>query len=277
MKIYSHIKSIVLILALFMGCFDNSTKAQTITYSNDFESYQGFGNIPATFGGGMKVYATHGTSTSKALCINFSQFVSKDSTITPASPILPAGSRFNFDYRYVTYAGGFVSFDYILTSDVLYVYVAPAGSSNFGNPLLTINANNHVNSINFSNQSVDLNSFAGQSVQIKLKGIRGASDDFWLDTDNFTIQSDVTSIATENSKSDCIIYPNPTSEKLSINIPTFKNPVHIEILNVLGATVLKTTLVESNSTIRIDALKKGIYYVKGNVDGKEFIKKLVIN
>jgi hypothetical protein len=264
-------------MALFMVCFHNSTKAQTITYSNDFESYQGFGNIPATFGGGMKVYATHGTSNSKALCINFSQFVSKDSTITPASPILPAGSSFNFDYRYVTYAGGFVSFDYILTSDVLYVYVAPAGSSNFGNPLLTINASNHVNSINFSNQSVDLSSFAGQSVQIKLKGIRGASDDFWLDTDNFTIQSDVTSIAPENSKSDCIIYPNPASEKLSINIPTFKNPVHIEILNVLGATVLKTIIVESNSIIRIDALKKGIYYVKGNVDGKEFIKKFVIN
>ena len=277
MKIYSHIKCFGLSMVLIMICFHNSSKAQTITYSNDFESYQGFGNIPATFGGGMKVYATHGTSTSKGLCINFSQFVSKDSTITPASPILPAGSTFHFDYRYVTYAGGFVSFDYILTTDVLYVYVAPAGSSNFGNPLLTINASNHVNSINFSNQTVDLSNFAGQSVQIKIKGIRGASNDFWLDTDNFSIQSDVTTIAPENSKTECVIYPNPASEKLSINLPSFKNPVSIEILNLLGATVLKTTLLESNSTIRIDALNKGIYYVKGNVEGKEFIQKFVIN
>ena len=277
MKIYFHLKYTLLSIVLIMICFHNSSKAQTITYSNDFESYQGFGNIPATFGGGMKVYATHGTSTSKGLCINFSQFVSKDSTITPASPILPAGSTFHFDYRYVTYAGGFVSFDYILTSDVLYVYVAPAGSSNFGNPLLTINASNHINSINFSNQTVDLSSFAGQSVQIKMKGIRGASNDFWLDTDNFRIQSDITSIAKENSKAECEIYPNPASEKLSINLPAFKNPVSIEILNLLGATVLKTTLFESNSTIRIDALNKGIYYVKGNVEGKEFIQKFVIN
>ena len=277
MEIYSYFKSIVLSIAIIIVCFQNSSKAQTITYSNDFESYQGFGNIPATFGGGMKVYATHGTSTSKGLCINFSQFVSKDSTITPASPILPAGSTFHFDYRYVTYSGGFVSFDYILTSDVLYVYVAPAGSSNFGNPLLTINASNHVNSINFSNQSVDLSSFAGQSVQIKLKGIRGVSNDFWLDTDNFRIQSEVTSIAPENSKAECVIYPNPASDKLLINLPAFKNQVPIEILNVLGATVLKTTLFESNSTIRIDALNKGIYYVKGNVEGIEFIQKFVIN
>jgi hypothetical protein len=277
MKIYFHLKYTLLSIVLIMICFHNSSKAQTITYSNDFESYQGFGNIPATFGGGMKVYATHGTSTSKGLCINFSQFVSKDSTITPPSPILPAGSTFHFDYRYVTYAGGFVSFDYILTTDVLYVYVAPAGSSNFGNPLLTINANNHVNSINFSNQTVDLSSFAGQSVQIKIKGIRGVSNDFWLDTDNFSIQSDVTSISPESSKANCIIYPNPASEKLSINLPDFKNPVSIEILNLLGATVLKTTLLESNSTIRIDALNKGIYYVKGNVEGKEFIQKFVIN
>ena len=277
MKIISHFKCIVLSIALSIVCINNSTKAQTITYSNDFESYQGFGNIPATFGGGMKVYATHGTSTSKGLCINFSQFVSKDSTITPASPILPAGSTFHFDYRYVTYAGGFVSFDYILTSDVLYVYVAPAGSSDFGNPLLTINANNHVNSINFSNQTVDLSSFAGQSVQIKMKGIRGVSNDFWLDTDNFIIQSDVTSIAPEISKANCVIYPNPVSENLSITIPAFKNPVSVEILNILGVTVLKTTLFESNSSIRIDAQNKGIYYVKGNVEGKEFIQKFVIN
>ena len=277
MEIYSQFKSIVLSMALSIVCFNNSSKAQTITYSNDFESYQGFGNIPATFGGGMKVYATHGTSTSKGLCINFSQFVSKDSTITPASPILPAGSTFHFDYRYVTYAGGFVSFDYILTTDVLYVYVAPAGSSDFGNPLLTINANNHVNSINFSNQTVDLSSFAGQSVQIKMKGIRGVSNDFWLDTDNFIIQSDVTSIAPEISKANCVIYPNPVSENLSITIPAFKNPVSVEILNILGVTVLKTTLFESNSSIRIDAQNKGIYYVKGNVEGKEFIQKFVIN
>ena len=277
MKIYSHLNFISISIALSIVFLSNASKAQTITYSNDFESYQGFGNIPATFGGGMKVYATHGTSTSKALCINFSQFVSKDSTITPASPILPAGSSFHFDYRYVTYAGGFVSFDYILTTDVLYIYVAPAGSSDFGNPLLTINANNHVNSINFSNQTVDLSDFAGQSVQIKIKGIRGASDDFWLDTDNFSIQSNATSIAPATSKLECVVYPNPTSEKLSINLPEFKNPVSIEILNLLGATVLKTTLLESNSSIRIDSLNKGIYYAKINVEGKEFIQKFVIN
>lgn len=68
----------------------NQLQAQTNIWSDNFESYEGTGSIPASFGGGMRVYSSHGTTNSKALCIQFSPFKSADSTITPAlGPITP--------------------------------------------------------------------------------------------------------------------------------------------------------------------------------------------
>lgn len=264
-----------LVISLFSSLILSS---QTNLYLDDFESYQGFGNIPTNFGGGMKVYATHGTSSSKGLCINFSQFVSKDSAITPASDILPAGCTFQFDYRYATYIGSFPGSGYDLTNDAFEVYAGIAGSGNFGSPLLTINASNHTTSLNFSSQSIDLSAFEGQSVQIKVKGIRGASNDFWLDTDNYKIVSDLTTsiCKTQNAIDEILIYPNPTNSVLNINLGTINNPTKVELLNMLGAIVLKKTIYSTTSQLNVEDLPKGIYYLKISGSDKNTLRKVVL-
>ena len=269
------LRSLVLGLFLLTSHF---LASQTNIYIDDFESYQGFGNIPTNFGGGMKVYATHGTSSSKGLCINFSQFVSKDSAITPASVILPAGCTFQFDYRYATYIGSFPGSGYDLTNDAFEVYAGIAGSGNFGSPLLTINASNHTTSLNFSSQSVDLSAFEGQSVQIKVKGIRGASNDFWLDTDNYKIVSDLTTsiCKTQNATDEILIYPNPTNSVLNINLGTINNPTKVELLNMLGAIVLKKTIYSTTAQLNVEDLPKGIYYLKISGSDKNTLRKVVL-
>lgn len=40
----------------------------------------------------------------------------------------------------------------------------------------------------FAPIEVDLSVFSGESVQIKLKGVRGDVADFWLDTDDYIIE-----------------------------------------------------------------------------------------
>jgi hypothetical protein len=252
--------------------------AQTTIYLDDFESYQGFGNIPTNFGGGMRVYATHGAASTKGLCINFSQFVSKDSSITPASAVLPAGCAFQFDYRYATYIGSFPGSGYDLTTDVFEVYVAVAGSGDFGSPLLTINASNHSTSVNFVSQSVDLSSFEGQSVQIKVKGVRGTVNDYWLDTDNYRIETTIpTSIAVEPTSLESInVFPNPANDVINVNFAHFNNPVKVEIMNMLGATVMKKTLNSASSQINLEELPKGIYYFKILGTEKDILKKVVL-
>jgi hypothetical protein len=272
--LYSISLSFILVLSLVLSSF---SFAQTTINSDDFESYQGFGTIPSGYGGGMKVYSTHGSASSKGLCINFSQFVTRDSTITLASPVLPAGCTFHFDYRYATYIGSFPGSGYDLTTDALEIYVAPSGSSNFGAPLLTINASNHITSVNFVNQSVDLSAFEGQSVQIKMKGIRGTSNDFWLDTDNFSIESPtITSTATSFQPETVNVFPNPANDIVNIHAGSYNHPVKVEILNMLGASVLKRTLNNVTTQLNVDELPRGIYYVKLSADGKESLKKLVL-
>ncbi len=273
--LYRLVRSILSVLFLTSSLI---LSAQTTIYLEDFESYQGFGTIPTNFGGGMRVYSTHGTTSTKGLCINFSQFVSKDSSITTATSVLPAGCTFHFDYRFATYIGSTAGSGYDLTTDVFEVYAAIAGSGNFGSPLLTINASNHTTSVNFASQTVDLSSFEGQSVQIKVKGVRGTVNDFWLDTDNYRIETNTpTSIAIEPTSLESMnVYPNPANDVINVNFAHFSNPVKVEIMNMLGATVLKKTLNTASSQINLEELPKGIYYLRVLGAGKENLKKIVL-
>ena len=66
------------------------------------------------------------------------------------------------------------------------IYIA--GSNDFGSPLLTIDNNTHIPTLEFAPIEVDLSVFSGESVQIKLKGVRGDVADFWLDTDDYIIE-----------------------------------------------------------------------------------------
>ena len=265
------------IVALFFLGVAQLNQAQTIVSSDDFENYQGFGNIPTLYGGGMRVYSTHGNSVSKGLCINFNPFISKDSTITPASPVLTSGCAFHFEYRFATYIGSVAGTPYDLNTDALEIYAAVAGSSSFGTPLLVINANNHISSLDFVDQFIDLSSFEGQSVQIKIKGIRGTGSEFWLDTDNFRIESpNVTLTAAKPATETLNIYPNPANDLVTIELNAFSAPVKVEILNSLGIPVYKRTLTGLSTQLNLEELPKGIYYIRITGAGKNRLEKLVL-
>ena len=271
MKRFIHITSILFMLALF-----NQLQAQTNIWSDNFESYEGTGSIPTSFGGGMRVYSVHGTSNSKALCIQFSPFKSVDSTITPSfGPIAP-GSSFTFDYRFVSYIAGTAFNGYTINTDKVEVFAAVEGSSNFGLPIFTINSGNHVSALEFANKSVDLSAFAGQNIQLKIKGVRGNSSDFWLDMDNFIITSGTAGIGS-NSIPEFKIFPNPSTERV-VTIQ-LSEPLHngkLELHNMLGTTVLKKNVQGAKIELDVENLPRGVYYVKLDNGKKQALRKLVL-
>jgi hypothetical protein len=250
-----------LIIVSFVSLlFFTSISAQTTVWSNDFESYQGFGDIPAGYGGGMRVYATHGEANSKGLCINFSQFKSVDSTITPATPIIPAGSVFKFSYRYVYYIGSNPGSPYSLNSDALEIYIRIAGTNDFGSPLLVINSANHIESLGFAMQSIDLEAFTGESIEIKIKGIRGNVDDFWLDTDNFLVEStEPNSLFKMRLQEGINVFPNPATQRINFQFENENSMRFIEVYNVNGSLVLKQFVPFLYNQISISMLTKGVY------------------
>jgi hypothetical protein len=250
--------------------------AQNSIWSDNFESYAGTGSIPTNFGGGMRVYSNHGTSASKALTIQFSPFKTSDSTITTVIGPIVQGTNFTFDYRFVSYIAGAAFNGYTINTDKVEVFAAIDGSNNFGAPLLTINSSNHVSALEYASKSVDLSAFDGENIQIKIRGIRGNASDYWLDIDNFNIQTGSNSIG-QNTIPEFSIYPNPSSEKIvSLQL---SEPMHggkLELHNMLGSVVLKKTINQTKIDLDVEHLPRGVYYVKLDNGKKQVLKKLVL-
>jgi hypothetical protein len=250
--------------------------AQNSIWSDNFESYPGTGSIPTNFGGGMRVYSNHGTSASKALTIQFSPFKISDSTITTVIGPIVQGTNFTFDYRFVSYIAGSAFNGYTINTDKVEVFAAIDGSNNFGAPLLTINSSNHVSALEFASKSVDLSAFEGENIQIKIKGVRGNSSDYWLDIDNLNVQSGANSIG-QNTIPDFSLYPNPSTEKMvSLQL---SEPMHggkLELHNMLGTVVLKKNINQTKIDLDVEHLPRGIYYVKLDNGKKQVLKKLVL-
>ncbi len=75
----------------------------------------------------------------------------------------------------------------------------------------------------------------------------------------------------KNQNSDIVLYPNPTSSTLNIEV---KQQTLITIVNVLGE-VVKTETINGLSTIDVSALNAGIYFIQDLKLGKaiKFIKE----
>lgn len=80
------------------------------------------------------------------------------------------------------------------------------------------------------------------------------------------------------NKSEFVLFPNPTTSELSINIDESKIGSVIEIYSMLGQLMQKSTLQGTNSTIFVSAFPRGIYFAKfidqiGNSTTCKFIKE----
>ena len=78
----------------------------------------------------------------------------------------------------------------------------------------------------------------------------------------------------ELSNSTMSIYPNPASDKISIEIGESKG-VFLQIFNSLGAKVFEGNLNETKGELDISYLSSGIYTVRITSDGKTHVEKIV--
>lgn len=84
----------------------------------------------------------------------------------------------------------------------------------------------------------------------------------YLGTDSFNANENVT------------LYPNPTTGKFSIDasVPLDK----IIVVDVLGQEILNVVPVASNTSFQLDHQAKGVYFVKLISQGKQTVKKLLL-
>ncbi len=102
-----------------------------------------------------------------------------------------------------------------------------------------------------------------------------ATDGTLFSSQKFIIQ--IKAVSIEDTNKGISIYPNPTSNFLNIKIETNFNFSDLLISDMNGRTVLHKTLYNTNNSIDINNLEKGIYLLKLNIDGKFNTYKIIIN
>ncbi len=82
---------------------------------------------------------------------------------------------------------------------------------------------------------------------------------------------------TNNVDADVILFPNPASNNVTIEIPTafFDTEAEISIYGILGNRILTKKTFQKNSTINIARLSAGSYVIKVSSKGKLFTKKFI--
>jgi hypothetical protein len=109
-------------------------------------------------------------------------------------------------------------------------------------------------------QSIDLEAFTGESIEIKIKGIRGNVDDFWLDTDNFLVEStEPNSLFKMRLQEGINVFPNPATQRINFQFENENSMRFIEVYNVNGSLVLKQFVPFLYNQISISMLTKGVY------------------
>ena len=109
----------------------------------------------------------------------------------------------------------------------------------------------------------------------------------WLDPDNlgYTMiggadHNGVSSIHDLGSiNSDIILYPNPTSSDLNIEIANNQNEVRVEILNQLGQVLIRDIIspFQTQKTLSLNSLSAGAYIVRLVSNEEVSTMKLVVN
>ncbi len=127
-----------------------------------------------------------------------------DSEMTVSTPfygLVSEGDEFSFDYRYTDWSAG--TDGAILAGDQLQVQISTDCGETY-NTIYTVDDTNHAVSPDFANVTLDLTSFAGESVGFRFFAT-WASGDYWLDIDNINV------IACPSNLNLVVDATNPTS------------------------------------------------------------------
>ncbi len=85
-----------------------------------------------------------------------------------------------------------------------------------------------------------------------------------------------TAISPRKQKIPLKIYPNPAADKIIISYDNFQGNGVVELYNTLGQRVLQTNLYSPTSTLHLDQLPMGTYFLRLKIPDKTIIRKLSI-
>ena len=127
---------------------------------------------------------------------------------------------------------------------------------------------------NWATVSHTVNFNAGQQ-QIAIKALTGGWNINWLKISNSNSPLEIpkSNNNSKESKQQLMIYPNPFTDQIKLKFDG-KN-AKITIFDVSGHKALPSTKIQSNRSIRLSGLSKGLYLIKIDMDGEIITKQLI--
>ena len=178
----------------------------------------------------------------------------------------------------------------------LYDIGVPTQSNNYTNFTNYRVASNNLYARKFSKGLVLINPFStNMSESVLLTDITGNVTDIFIDPENnnevitsiklnsreskLLINTSTASVGDENFEKNIKVFPNPTSEFLTIKLPQTielnSNQITIELFNQLGVSInIKSKVTNGTTQINVSNLSAGIYFIKikGIENTQKFIK-----
>jgi hypothetical protein len=270
-------KAVVLIFLI--SCLSLASQAQVYPYIEDFEAMSPY-TAPAgwiTSIAGFQVYPIHGTSSSKGLEKQLTNFNLNDSTTSPLIGLVGTNAELKFDYR-VCETSLYPNFPITFTAgDKIEVKIVSGTSVT---TVLTIDQSNHITSVNFATKTVSLATFAGQNINLRLKVTKASSTfDCFMDFDNISINS-LTGISENSYELKPVLFPSTITGNQSINLKGVENGDYtISVLNSNGSLVsnFNQAINTLNTNINFDKqLKAGFYLLKIESEKKSHTLKFKV-
>ena len=122
-------------------------------------------------------------------------------------------------------------------------------------------------------KQIDLSPYAGETIKIRFRAIRGNNYNSDIAIDNINING---ALSVNNLSEESIhIYPNPVNKNvLHVKLKNSENNIFYKILNILGQEIMNGSL--ETETIDVSNLKAGTYFLtlssNENLLTKKFIK-----
>jgi len=76
---------------------------------------------------------------------------------------------------------------------------------------------------------------------------------------------------------DFYVYPNPSNNMINIRLDNNEKEAMVNIVNILGETVLSTKMTNSETQLSIGSLTNGVYFISIETPTKRMVKNLVKN
>ncbi|MCI2229264.1 T9SS type A sorting domain-containing protein [Polaribacter sp. MSW13] len=94
--------------------------------------------------------------------------------------------------------------------------------------------------------------------------------------DDFGIEGTVLSVSNNELQDNFLVYPNPSSGIFNLSWAS-TGKAEVIVYNYLGKAVLTNKNIEENThSLDLSLMSKGLYFIKVNVDGKQAVRKVIL-